>query len=59
MNEDGVAEGACERNGRAMGAAIPNLPLIERSSVRNTRRAVKALQVIHRNTAGDLGETRW
>lgn len=58
MNEDGGAEGACEREMEGMGAAIPNLPPIQRSSVRNTRRAVGALQMIERNTAGDLGKLR-
>ena len=57
MSEDGEVEGACERSRKAMGTAIPTLPPTERSSARNTRRAVGARQCERQECmAGEIGE---
>lgn len=57
MSEDGGAEGPYERDGRTAGPAIPTLPLVERSSTRNTRRTLGALRVIGKTKWQDVLET--
>lgn len=57
MSEDGEMEGACDKCRKAVGATIPPLPPTERSSARNTRRAVGARQRERRECmAGEIGE---